>query len=58
MSFEEKKELWQKVFLCRHNAKLAEKKGDMLLYTFYVNAGNGFKERFKNDGKRRILQSR
>ena len=47
MTFEEKRKLWQKVFLCRQNAKLAEKKGDMLLYTFYVNASKGFKERFK-----------
>lgn len=53
MTFEEKKELWQKVFLCRNNAKLAEKKGDMLLYTFYVNAGNGFKKRFTEKGGKR-----
>ncbi len=58
MTFEQKRELWQKVFLCRQNAKVAEKKGDILMYTFYTNASNGFKERFRNDGKRRILQSR
>ena len=52
MTFEEKRELWQKVYICRNNAKLAEKKGDMLMYTFYTNASNGFKKRFEKENKR------